>query len=258
MTTETQPPADELAALVTQRAALGAENSHLAQLENELKPQLQGHQAALIAGDADAVNAAAGVSLRLQAVASRRAEIAEAAPALDARLRDLHEAVERAATEARALDELRELATSASATLAEMETERARVDAFLSEVAPQLAAHRHALGTQRRQIIGIVSLLAPEAMRAPDVYAPPESPTSLGYIERENHQRALLEKLAQVEAAGVDLSALRHDFNNPNGGRPCDRVRHLEARTFDRALVAIEGREGMVVIEGRTGVVVTK
>ncbi len=105
-TSQTQPqtPAEELAALIAQRAALGAENSRLAQLENELTPQLQENQTALIAGDADALTASAGVSLRLNAVALRRAEIAEAAPALDARLHELHEAAQRAATEARALD----------------------------------------------------------------------------------------------------------------------------------------------------------
>lgn len=245
MAIQPQTPAEELAALIARRGALGAENSRLAQLENELTPQLQNSQAALIAGDADAVSAAAGVSLRLQAVTLRRAEIAEAAPALDARLHELHEAVERAATEARALEELRELATTASATLEDMENERARVDAFLSEVAPQLAAHRHALAISRTKFLGIVSELAPEAMRAHNVYSPPESPASPGYIERENQLRALLKKFAAIEDAGVDLSALRFDFNFPAAGRTCDRAHPLVPRTFARALAVVEGREGM-------------
>lgn len=231
----------QLTELETQLAELQTEASRLAQLEAELSPQLENNQAALIAGDDDAVASAAGVAARLDAVTTRREQIATQLQTLDERAAPLRAEASRASNEARLRDELRALATASTATLCELESERARVDAFLIEAAPRLSEARQHLIGQRAQFLGIAAQLAPavSALHKPGRTPRDVHPQGHGGVRDELNE--LLQLFTQLEAEGADLSAVRTDFQSNFAPRAFDRQTAFAPRKHEKALNVIEG-----------------
>jgi chromosome segregation ATPase len=231
----------QLTEIETQITQLQTEASQLSKLETELAPQLGDNQAALIAGDAEAVASASGVAARLDAVTARREQLATQLQALDERAAPLRATLQRVANEARLREELRALATASTQTFCELESERARVDAFLSEASPRLSEARRLLSGQRAQFLGIVSQLAPAVSVSHNPRMAPQSFHPKGYNGLEEEFNVLLQILAQLEAEGADLSAVRSDFQSSYATRSFDRQTAFAPRKHEKALNAIEG-----------------
>lgn len=238
---ELSPNARHLIELETEITQLQNEAVQLAQLQTELSPELANNQAALIAGDADAVATAAGTSARLNAVTARRAELATQLQALEEQAAPLRLEIARVANYARLRGELCALAIASTATLSELEAERARVDTFLSEAAPKLSEARGALSGQRAPFLGIVSQLAPGVGVPNDPYSPRPNVHTAEYAEGQNKLNELLELFAQLENEGARLDAVRSDFQTGHSMRTFDRQAAFAPRKHAKALSVLEG-----------------
>lgn len=230
-----------LIAIEAETAQLQNEAAQLAALQNELSPELQNNQGALIAGDVNAIATASGVAARLNAVTTRRSELAAQLQMLNEQAVPLRAELARASNEARLRDELRALASASTATFEELENERARVDAFLNEAAPLLSDARRNLEGQRAQFLGIVSQLAPGVGVPHNPYTAAPNRNTSEYAEGQDKLNVLLELFSQLENEGANLSFVRSDFQSGHGLRAFDRQTAFAPRKYEKALNVIEG-----------------
>lgn len=222
---------DIVAQLELERGELTRETSALELLEAELLPELKRHQSGLIAGDADAVAAAAGATARLSAARDRRAEIVVRLPLLDTEL----EAANSAANEAHLINELRELASKSAQTLAQLEGDRARINEMLIEVAPRLKSARAGMNENRANFLRIVDDLSPLVARMDN-----PNTTLENWEAAQPKLENLLGQFAQLENSGVDLRALRYDKSG-RYSRSFDVPLELQPLEFSDVIAAIEG-----------------
>ena len=226
---------DAMSELENELTALEREALQLERLEAELLPQLKQHQNGLIAGDANAVTAAAGVTARLNATRERCAEIVVRLPQLENELN----AAREAAREMALLDELRVLARSSSEAARELQRERERVNALLVEIAPKLRDLGGALSQHRRAFIQVVGEMSPAVYHMDNPTTSPEK-WDAAQIELEK-MLAQFEQLENELPDGVTLDALR---------MPYDRT---VFRSYDKSTPTGDALEYTAVIAGIAG-----